>query len=481
MGSSPNWTFGFVPTPAQWSQAFSSKQDDLGYTPVNRAGDTMAGRLVTFASNPASAGFNVQPGVAPNVPSDGDIWFTSTGIFAQVGGSTVGPISTGTVSSVGLTAPAEFSVTGSPVTDSGDLALSWADAVANRVLAGPTTGADAEPTFRALVGDDLPDPSDSSKGGVKSKDVVSSQFLTSIGTDGTPTSAQPAFSDISGQATSGQIAAGVAVANLGFTPLNPANNLSELANKPTSLATLGGAALATANSFSASQSWAKGANIASAATLTLGTDGNLFHVTGTTTITAISGAASPVYLVFDGALTLTHNATSLILQGGANITTVAGDRAIFISEGSGNWRCVSYIRAVSLPYVTTNILGTVSQTGGVPTGAIIERGTGANGSYVRFADGTQICMHVLAGVPGYDNSGSGGFSTPSGTRVTWTYPAAFAVGSTVHAFAQIRAALLASVLMDVPGVTTLTGVGMWGLATSSTARDISVQAIGRWF
>ena len=39
----------------------------------------------------------------------------------------------------------------------------------------------------------------------------------------------------------------------------------------------------------------------------------------------------------------------------------------------------------------SNILGTVSQTAGVPTGAIIERGSNANGEFVRFADGTQVC------------------------------------------------------------------------------------------
>lgn len=39
-----------------------------------------------------------------------------------------------------------------------------------------------------------------------------------------------------------------------------------------------------------------------------------------------------------------------------------------------------------------NILGTVSQSGGVPTGAIIERGENANGVYIRWADGTQICV-----------------------------------------------------------------------------------------
>lgn len=40
-------------------------------------------------------------------------------------------------------------------------------------------------------------------------------------------------------------------------------------------------------------------------------------------------------------------------------------------------------------YQRSNILGTVSQSSGVPTGAIIERGSNANGEYVRWADGTQ--------------------------------------------------------------------------------------------
>ena len=39
-------------------------------------------------------------------------------------------------------------------------------------------------------------------------------------------------------------------------------------------------------------------------------------------------------------------------------------------------------------YSRDSILGTVSQSGGIPTGAIIERGSNANGEYVRFADGT---------------------------------------------------------------------------------------------
>lgn len=41
-------------------------------------------------------------------------------------------------------------------------------------------------------------------------------------------------------------------------------------------------------------------------------------------------------------------------------------------------------------FTKRSILGTVSQSGGVPTGAIIESGSNANGEYVRFADGTQL-------------------------------------------------------------------------------------------
>ena len=49
------------------------------------------------------------------------------------------------------------------------------------------------------------------------------------------------------------------------------------------------------------------------------------------------------------------------------------------------------LAAAALRYGKNNVLGTVSQSAGVPTGAVIERGSNANGSYVRFADGTQIC------------------------------------------------------------------------------------------
>lgn len=63
-------------------------------------------------------------------------------------------------------------------------------------------------------------------------------------------------------------------------------------------------------------------------------------ITGTTTITSFGTAAAGCsrWITFTGALTLTYNATSMILDGAANYTTTAGDVIWAVSEGSGNWR-----------------------------------------------------------------------------------------------------------------------------------------------
>jgi hypothetical protein len=88
--------------------------------------------------------------------------------------------------------------------------------------------------------------------------------------------------------------------------------------------------------------------IASAATTDLGSkEAGYLSISGTTTITAFGTVSAGIrkYIKFDGALTLTHNGTSLILPGAANITTAAGDVALMESLGSGNWRCLYYQRA----------------------------------------------------------------------------------------------------------------------------------------
>ena len=104
----------------------------------------------------------------------------------------------------------------------------------------------------------------------------------------------------------------------------------------------------TGDTMTGALNWAPAVDVASAATTQIGlAASNRVRLTGTTAITSLGTIAAGVCrtVTFAGALTLTHNATSLILPGGANIATAAGDVAEFESLGSGNWRCTGYMRA----------------------------------------------------------------------------------------------------------------------------------------
>lgn len=74
-------------------------------------------------------------------------------------------------------------------------------------------------------------------------------------------------------------------------------------------------------------------------------------VTGSNTINSF-GTGRPGLLkrlYFGGACTITYNAVSMILPTGASITAAAGDVAIAVCGGSGNWQVVSYTRANGQP------------------------------------------------------------------------------------------------------------------------------------
>lgn len=78
--------YGNVLTAAQWNNCFQTKQDVLGYAPLNRNGDTMVGRLVT-APPSSIGGFSLTPGTAPSAPVNGDLWATPSGIYGEVNGA----------------------------------------------------------------------------------------------------------------------------------------------------------------------------------------------------------------------------------------------------------------------------------------------------------------------------------------------------------------------------------------------------------
>jgi len=94
-------------------------------------------------------------------------------------------------------------------------------------------------------------------------------------------------------------------------------------------------------------------SIASGATLDFNTvTGEFIHVTGTTTVTTISLAQGQERtVVFDGALILTDSASLILLKGGENITTKAGDVATFRGEGASITRCTSFERASGIPLI----------------------------------------------------------------------------------------------------------------------------------
>jgi len=206
---------------------------------------------------------------------------------------------------------------------------------------------------------------------------TSGNVMTSNGTNWT--SAAPAAA-AAGSLTGSTLASGVT-----------ASSLTSFGNSPTLVTPNIGAATGTSLVLSSFLNEAKGADIASATTTDIGAaTGNYVHVTGTTTITGLGTvqAGTRRIVKFTGALTLTYNSVSLILPGAANITTVNGDVAEFVSLGSGNWICTSYVPTTvtgtgstvlaTSPTLTTPSFTTGFKIGGAASSGLFIVGNGTN-------------------------------------------------------------------------------------------------------
>lgn len=93
----------------------------------------------------------------------------------------------------------------------------------------------------------------------------------------------------------------------------------------------------------------KGAALASSATVTLGLDGNVFHLTGTASITKFSGKQPWIIVIFDGAAILVHHATDMILQNQNNFSANVGDAVMLVREGTDQFREVNRHLATAIP------------------------------------------------------------------------------------------------------------------------------------
>jgi hypothetical protein len=99
------------------------------------------------------------------------------------------------------------------------------------------------------------------------------------------------------------------------------------------------------------------------------------NITGTTTITSFGSSCAvgtEKAVIFGGVLTLTYNATSLIIPLQTSKTTAAGDIAIAVYLGSGNWRVLVYI-----PITGAGVTSIDAKTGPFTTGKGITS-TGGN-------------------------------------------------------------------------------------------------------
>ncbi|MFT4151569.1 MAG: DUF2793 domain-containing protein [Paracoccaceae bacterium] len=120
------------------------------------------------------------------------------------------------------------------------------------------------------------------------------------------------------------------------------------------------------------------------------------------------------------------------------------------------------------------LLGTVAQSGGVPTGAVIERGSGANGAWVRFADGTMTCTR--SGLSAANASTAEGALYRS-ADVGWTFPSAFAEAPVVTGAVDDIDCWISAALPTATGCT----VRVRSALAKAAALNIRLVAHGRWF
>lgn len=161
--------------------------------------------------------------------------------------------------------------------------------------------------------------------------------------------------------------------------------------------------------------------LASGATTDIGGQNAMFvEISGTTTITSFgTNYNGPRFLRFTGALTLTHNATTLNLPGSANITTEAGDTCIAIPNITPNgWNVVQYMRKDLAPGTADSATTATSATsattstnlaGGAAGRIPYQSGTGATGFAAAGTSG-QYLISGGTGAPTWTDLPALGFS-----------------------------------------------------------------------
>ena len=127
-------------------------------------------------------------------------------------------------------------------------------------------------------------------------------------------------------------------------------------------------------------------------------------------------------------------------------------------------------------YHTDNIVGTVSQANGVPTGAIIEQGSNADGDYTKYADGTLICRRRVDNII-IDTADGALYRS---VEMNHDFPHEFV--STPSCSGSVgRTALRWCSVRGRAGLTQQWQHHQWGANSSTTERETFLLAVGRWY
>lgn len=146
-----------------------------------------------------------------------------------------------------------------------------------------------------------------------------------------------------------------------------------------------------------------------------------------------------------------------------------------VSSGPEDSNAGALVRAGD-GYLKGTILDPVAQdAGGVPTGGVIERGSNANGGFVRFADGTQIC--TSPDIPTGPISNQAGALWQS-NHLAWTFPAAFAPG--LPPILTGESGNTGAWPTFAPHGVLSTGLKATALIQITVGLNLRICAIGRW-
>ena len=122
-----------------------------------------------------------------------------------------------------------------------------------------------------------------------------------------------------------------------------------------------------------------------------------------------------------------------------------------------------------------NILGAVSQSGGVPTGAIIEEGSNANGNFTKYANGTVIMSMRRT----ESRSASGTLTTNVTLPLTLSEDVATGRGSVTATVNSATPQNATSISVNDTDSTTAIEVRI--LRSNATDTSFYVTLVGRWF